>query len=178
LKIAFGLLVLLVSVLAVECPVDWTRGRLLTSPEAPHSCLKAFQPFNAAPEAIIGDPGSLQNLICAPERAGSNITALTNLQHSTGQQTGGHFAGKNAFGLIVLLASGLAIASAGAVSPSCHATPGIGWRSPATRITEARIPPVVLARTACGTGNARSNITAPSKQRYSTSQQTGGYFAG
>ncbi len=27
-----------------------------------------------------------------------------------------------------------------AVSPSCHATPGIGWRSPATRMTEARIP--------------------------------------
>ncbi len=26
------------------------------------------------------------------------------------------------------------------VSPSCHATPGIGRRSPATRMTEARIP--------------------------------------
>ncbi len=40
--------------------------------------------------------------------------------------------------------------STAAVSPACHATPGIGWRSPATRMTEARIPPVVLRR---GTGN-------------------------
>ncbi len=33
-----------------------------------------------------------------------------------------------------------ACGSAATVSPARHATPGIGWRSPATRMTEARIP--------------------------------------
>jgi hypothetical protein len=42
-----------------------------------------------------------------------------------------------------------------AVSPACHATPELGWRSPATRITEARVPLVV--RGIRGTSNPDSS---------------------